>query len=810
MGPNEPKNKEEAELLRRSKVSAHLRAMVADWERRGRTEIPAGTKVDKPGDVPVIRVVIELKTPDTTELTQAGIDITHYFGFFFVAEIPLDRLDSLADLESIQRVHYERPTLPGLDDSIPEIRCNSVRNSQFPFSGTNKYTGNGVIVGIIDSGINILHPVFRLPNDQTKTRILAILDQTQSPPVTFSKAQIEAAIASNTQIILPGAGAPRVETPSNDHKHGTHVAGIAAGNGKIAGNCDGEFTFVGVAPEATLVVVKYDFTGDVSLQAAIQFIADTAAPAPTPANPTPPRLPAVINMSIWDPLGPHDGTTRMDQMIDNWLAARPAGSPPVVLVTIAGNAGGHAVPGATTIAQHDDCHATGPIPPGSVVKRLGFNIRAWDPNQTGTGQIRASAEIRFTAPNGLGCRLIPPGNNTSGGSNLAAADGSTTFTEATQNSSCSISGELLDAVTGRRRITITIISAAGGQNQGGDWTIELTNAGAAAVTYHAWITGQQFERFTDDLSRANTIGSPGTAASMITVGSYHSSGKDKGKIADSSSRGPLLNSTSSQKPDLSAPGVNICSARRDFHDGCCCDCCCDSYKDESGTSMAAPHVAGAVALMLERNPALTHAQIKTVLMNRARKDGFTGTTNNNDFGNGKLDVIDLLNHPLVASGQPNVGSAASPRSAPQNRTAVEAVAAIPRFPQLEEGTPLWRLLQTEEGQRIFELGRSHWEEARALVNTHKRIAVVWRRNHGPLLIHHITRTAMLPNIPLPRELEGQELSVRAARIVSALEKRSSRELRMALHMTLPWVARLQGKTLLEVAEMLEAKELQYA
>lgn len=810
MESTEPNDKKVAELLRRSKVSAHLRAMVADWELRERKETPAGARAVKTGGVPVVRVAIELKAPDTTELTRAGIDVTHLFGLYFAAEIPLDRLDSLADLESIRRVHHEQPTEPGLDDSIPEIRCSSVRNSQFPFSGTNKYTGLGVVVGIIDSGINILHPVFRLPNDPTKSRILAILDQTQSPPVTFNKTQIEAAIATNTQIILPGAGTPRVESDSNDHKHGTHVAAIAAGNGKKAGNCHGEFQYVGVAPEAALVIVKHDFAGFISMQSAIQFIADTAAPAPTPANPTPPQSPAVINMSIWQRIGPHDGTDSMDQMIDNWLAGRPAGAPPVVLVTIAGNAGGRAAPGATTITGDDDCHATGTIPPSGVVKRLRFNIRAMDPNQTRTGQVVATAEIRFTAPNGLGCRLIPPGNNTSGGSNLAAPDGSTNFTEATQTSSCGISGDLLDAVTGRRRIVIAIRSAAAGQNQPGDWTIELTNAGAAAITYHAWITGKQFERFTDDVSRANTIGSPGSSKSIITVGNYHSSGKDKGKIADSSSRGPLLDATSTQKPDFSAPGVDICSARPDFHDGCCCDCCCDSYIDMSGTSMAAPHVAGAIALMLERNPALTHAQIKTILLNRARKDSFTGAANNNDFGNGKLDVIALLNDPLVANGLPDVGSVASFRPRSHKHTAIEAVAAIPRIPQLEEGTPLWRLLQTAEGQRIYELGRSHWEEARALVNTNKRIATVWHRNHGPLLLHHIIRTAMLPDMPLPRELEGEEISIRAARIVSVLENHCSRELRIALHTTLPWVARLQGKTLLEVAEMLEAGELQHA
>ena len=240
------------ELVRRSKVSPYLRFSAEKWERERKEALDAGAEPHAPPTAPTVRVLIELTGPDTSELERAGIQFEHSFGLFFVANVPLDRLDELAGLPSILRIHHEQGTKPTLDDSIPEIRASTVRNKQAPFSGTDKFTGVGVIIGIIDFGINILHPVFRLPNDQTKSRIRAIMDQTVSPSVTFTKAQIEQAIATNTQIIQPGAmvGATRVEKSINDHTHGTHVAGIAAGNGKIAGNCNGEFTYVGVAPEA--------------------------------------------------------------------------------------------------------------------------------------------------------------------------------------------------------------------------------------------------------------------------------------------------------------------------------------------------------------------------------------------------------------------------------------------------------------------------------------------------------------------------------------------------------------------------------
>jgi subtilisin family serine protease len=182
------------ELMRRAKVSPHLRAAAAEWERSSKEAQSAEGERAVAPVAPEVRVLIELARPDTSELQKSGLAFEHLFGLFYVAKVSLDRLDDLARLDSILRIHHEQGTAPTLDDSIPDIRASTVRNPQYPFSGTDKYTGLGVIVGIIDSGINILHPVFRLPNDQTKTRIRAILDQTQTPSVTYRRLQIQAAI----------------------------------------------------------------------------------------------------------------------------------------------------------------------------------------------------------------------------------------------------------------------------------------------------------------------------------------------------------------------------------------------------------------------------------------------------------------------------------------------------------------------------------------------------------------------------------------------------------------------------------------
>jgi subtilisin family serine protease len=800
------------DVVRRSKISPALRAAVKDWEQRRLDALRAGAEADALRDPPVALVLIELNNANTNELEAAGIEFKHLFGLFYAATISLDRLVELSGFESVKHIHRDRETEPTLDDSILEIHANTVRNPGYPFAvaGADKFTGAGIIVGIIDSGINYFHPVFRLPNDQSKSRILAILDQTVTPNKIYTKADIETAIASNTQLILPGrmVGTNRVETENSDHQHGTHVAGIAAGNGSIA-DCHDKYTYVGVAPEADLVIVKYSFGGSVALQAAIEFISTFASTV------GPNGVPCVINMSLGNAIGRHDGTDTMDQMIETFLSGWAAGGgKPVVLVASAGNSGGHA--DGHGLVKGDDSHVTGlisPSPPTTLItfKLPDLSLYSVDaPKGTST----TTVQFRYMAPVGFSCRLIPPGNNITG-SNSAGPDlDNLGFTEKDRGSTCSIDATVENAAAGIRRLEFTITSLPGKFNKFGDWVVELTSGNAGPVAYHGWISGQQYERFTGpgpDLSRANTITSPGSAPSIICVGSYASSGKEKGEVADSSSRGPLLGlgpPPPRQKPDISAPGVNICSAKRDFNDTCCCDCCCSSYIDMSGTSMAAPHVTGAVALMLQRNPTLSYNQIKTVLMATAVQDSLTtAALPNNTFGQGKLDVRACLNWPTVRGTGTEIAASSPTRARVTTVESIEAAAKrVPHLPQIQEGTPLWRLIRTAEGQELYLRGRKHWEEVRALVNGNKRIATVWHRNHGPLLMHHVTRATMLPHVVFPMEIDGELISIRAARLVSALERHASKDLINALHQTLPLIAQLQGKTLLEVVEMFEARE----
>lgn len=129
--------------------------------------------------------------------------------------------------------------------------------------------------------------------------------------------------------------------------------------------------------------------------------------------------------------------------------------------------------------------------------------------------------------------------------------------------------------------------------------------------------------------RPKTIGSPGAAEKVITVGAMSDPGEGGFFLADFSSRGPTADNR--VKPDISAPGYNIMAPEANTTDG---------YIAHSGTSMATPFVSGTAALLLEDNSTLTNQDIKDILCNTAEDWGKPGK--DSDSGAGRLDVLNAV------------------------------------------------------------------------------------------------------------------------------------------------------------------------
>ncbi len=125
-----------------------------------------------------------------------------------------------------------------------------------------------------------------------------------------------------------------------------------------------------------------------------------------------------------------------------------------------------------------------------------------------------------------------------------------------------------------------------------------------------------------------TIGSPGSAEEALTVGAVDK----QDELADFSSRGPRLGD-GGLKPDVTAPGVDIVAAKAEGTE--LGDPVGESWVSLSGTSMAAPHVAGAAAILLQQHPAWKANDVRSSLMSTAKPhEGLTAF----EQGAGRIDV----------------------------------------------------------------------------------------------------------------------------------------------------------------------------
>lgn len=146
------------------------------------------------------------------------------------------------------------------------------------------------------------------------------------------------------------------------------------------------------------------------------------------------------------------------------------------------------------------------------------------------------------------------------------------------------------------------------------------------LAIQAWVNGGIIPVFAAGNSGKNPNGVPGGLPDVISVGAFDKNGE----VAEFSSRGPNLWKIGSSiitllKPDVSAPGVQIGSAFPG-----------NKYAVWDGTSMATPHVSGAIALLLQANPKLTIAEVKQILLETSEKKM------DNSFGYGIMNAYELV------------------------------------------------------------------------------------------------------------------------------------------------------------------------
>ncbi|MFH8369789.1 S8 family peptidase [Streptomyces sp. NPDC018031] len=551
---------------------------------------------------PRVRVLLRMAEghgdDDVERLSQeAGLTVLTRAGDIVGGEIGLDRLAELDGSEAVGYVEASRPTLPELDAAVPESRADQVH------TGPPGLRGAGVIVGVVDSGVDWRHGCFRDPAGTS--RILRIWDQHLTPgtgessPAPFGHGVEYQRSAIDNAL---GAADPTsvVRHMDDSDGHGTHVAGIAAGDGSAAGNGKPAFTFVGVAPEADLVVVANRVTteamGDsMGTLEAVGYIFELAETL---------QRPAVVNISQGDNLGPHDGSSLLERGIDNLL-----GAPGRALVKSAGNAANAGI------------HATGRVSEGgSDVVRFVVPADDATPDTLDvwySGDDRIS--LRISSPSGTASTEIEPGSTVA---ELDLPGGNKAFVDSVVH----------HPQNGDNRIYVQLSRGSQTEIRPGTWSLTLTGRTVAdGGRWHAWVErGQIVPQFIgahrDD---AVTISVPGTSRKVLTAASYITKGAGQGTLSTFSSRGPTRDGRPA--PTLAAPGQAVTSALVGASGA-------NQYQSMSGTSMAAPHLTGVCALLLQARPTMTQADLVRLLTDTARQDPFTGEAPGNDWGAGKVDA----------------------------------------------------------------------------------------------------------------------------------------------------------------------------
>jgi len=603
-------------------------------------------------------VIVRFTGGAVAPLEATGLNIITRLDDMVTGQIAATSLESLAALDSVIRIEGDYPYEPLLDVSVSEVNADNVNSAPGVGTPPQVYNGSGVILGIIDSGIDFQHPAFLRPDGTS--RILAIWDQdlnvtgTETTPqshnfgVEYNRTAINSALGSAN----PGTS---VRHQCSGTGHGNHVASIAGGSSPH---------FPGIATGADFIIVKPKGLSSLTTIPAMDYIYNMADTLDRPC---------VINQSQGINAGPHDGSMEIERYIDK-LLGRPGRS----YIVAAGNFATDNIHWGQSLASSASVTMTFTVEAvTSVANRPRFGkVEVWYPQN---GQLSVSV----TNPGGV--LKGPHTQPTSGNANHPESFSSGT----------SLDIGLISNIPFNRKNQMLLnfqnFSAAG--IDPGNWTITLTNTGTTPVEFHSWIErnngSMHFQGFPN--SAPYTGSTPGTAREVISVGSYvtkPSSGS--GVISPFSSQGPTVDGRI--KPDISAPGQLIKAARSqhttdprlgpETPGG--------QYVTMQGTSMAAPHVAGAVACLFERRPTLTQEQIRRGLATTARSDSHTGTGNNvpnNIFGAGKLDTQALLNYSFPAS---------------ETQTWVRIRSALYNWTEGDR-PPTFEVFSNENGRAIIEL-----------------------------------------------------------------------------------------------------------
>lgn len=673
--------KEMAAARRRAKAQANqTQGSEVEITNTSEDKLPFATPFTR-GDKKMVQCWINLTDNNTSEIEALGVEITARFAGKAIADIPVDVLEQVGALANVRKVAvakilakktYVTRQLTNVDDVL------NFTNDAQTAGLSQAYNGTGVVLGVIDTGIDFAHSM--LSGTRLKKKYVYNADSEAMQEYTGTSAYY------------------------TDETHGTHTSTIAGGSNLTSTayvyTTGTSYTtvnnaqFGGMAPGTDLVLCDLgEMLSDANIAWSMQKIAEYAASV---------GKPYVISLSLGGHFGPHDGTGDMAD-----VCAQLTG-PGKVIVFAAGNEG------------EDGLY-------------LGKNASASNPSQTVlTSQTRSSYSMDYGAvlsyartPNtelAVRYHVVNTNNNTvlwtskeittddyfvdnQGNVDLYGAeisvndvgsDGTTklsTYFTAYNNDSNNygyLCGYLdldpnnnkwyletilyyLKAVNNNYKIAMSVYPRTG-TSYVDSWPVSYIDFTASSAKYN----NVTFTAGNNESSASDESSFP----SVISVGSYVSSKYWRAGTTSASTQSWTNNGTYQQismfssyqsegsgptglkQPWITAPGEVILAGYNSGHNpGSNYYYAYGSNKKlgaMSGTSMACPCVAGICALWLQANPELTPAQIKTAMKETAIKDTNVNGTYASHFGQGKIDALAGLAYILQNYNGPHI--AVSPTS----------------------------------------------------------------------------------------------------------------------------------------------------
>lgn len=493
---------------------------------------------------------------------EIGAQVVPLQNEYAIVTIRESLIELLTDFEQIEYIEKPKRLFFSLQQEKLTSCITPVQRPPYGLSGA------GVFVAIIDSGIDYANPVFR--NADGTTRIRNLWDQTltEQPPegyligTEYTSEQIDEALQQPTE------QERRQIVPSQDISgHGTAVAGVAAGNSA---------QYQGVAYESELLVVKLGipkldgFPRTTELMQAIDYVVRKALEY---------QRPVAINISFGNTYGSHDGTSLLEQFIQD-IANRWKS----VICIGTGNDGNSAGHAAGRVNEQEDTVVELAIQENEST----INVQIWK-------AYFDRVEISLQTPNG---RIIGPIREMQGPQRFRV-----------ENTELLIYYGMPGPYTIDQEIYIDFLPVRDFVDSG-VWKIILTPQQIIRGDYAMWLPSSSVLNEGTGFLFPTVQGSltiPSTAFRTIGVGAYNSRAMT---YADFSGRG----SGARIKPDLVAPGVGI---RTPISGG--------GFTRLSGTSFATPFVTGSAALMMQwgivngNDPFLYGEKVKAYLQRGARE-----------------------------------------------------------------------------------------------------------------------------------------------------------------------------------------------